>query len=211
MLRRVPHVCSDMWRAYRTSIAAWLPDAMHIPGRFHIDRLLTAAVDKVCRAGAPGPAVKGVKVLKNLRRAFLKRPGNLTDTQREGLQKVTHRRALKTVRACHWKASFRLFREYGSPFHARGHLRRRHRGADRSRLPPVKAFVKTLRSREELILNWFRAKKRFSGAAVEAMNRGAGLVSNLARGHRNPELPEIALFHALGDLPTPPEFTHRFS
>jgi hypothetical protein len=59
--------------------------------------------------------------------------------------------------------------------------------------------------------NLFRAKKRFSSAAVEAMNRGAGLVSALARGYRNPEIMRIALFHALGDLPTPPEFTHRFS
>jgi len=43
------------------------------------------------------------------------------------------------------------------------------------------------------------------------MNRGAGLVSNLARGFRNPEIRKIALFHALGDLPMPPEYTHRFS
>jgi hypothetical protein len=72
-------------------------------------------------------------------------------------------------------------------------------------------FARTMRANERLILNWFRAKQRFSGAAVEAMNRGAGLVSNLARGFRNPEIMEIALFHALGDLPTPQEFTHRFS
>jgi len=62
-----------------------------------------------------------------------------------------------------------------------------------------------------MILNWFRAKKRFSSGAVEAMNRGAGIVSNLARGFRNPEIRRIALFHTLGDLPMPPEYTHRFS
>jgi len=122
-----------------------------------------------------------------------------------------NKRSLKTVRAYHWKESFRLFWEYEQPHAASKYLRRWCRGANKSRLKPVKAFVKTLRKHEDLILNWFRAKKRFSSGVVEAMNRGAGLVSNLARGFRNPEIRRIALFHTLGDLPMPPEYTHRFS
>ena len=172
---------------------------------------LNETVDKVRRAEARELAGKGLVVLKNLRYAFLKRPENLTDGQREGLQKIVNKRSLKTVRAYHWKESFRLFWEYECPAAASKFLRRWCRGANRSRLKPIKAFVKTLRRHEDLILNWFRAKKRFSSGAVEAMNRGAGLVSNLARGFRNPEIRRIALFHALGDLPMPPEYTHRFS
>ena len=150
-------------------------------------------------------------ILKNLRYAFLKRPDNLTDKQREGLQKIVNKRSLKTVRAYHWKESFRLFWEYEQPHAASKYLRRWCRGANKSRLKPVKAIVKPLRKHEDLIINWFRAKKRFSSGVVEAMNRGAGLVSNLARGFRNPEIRRIALFHTLGDLPMPPEYTHRFS
>lgn len=207
----VTHVCSDMWRAYLKSVAKLLPNATHILDRFHIEAKLNEAVDKVRRAEARELAGKGLVVLKNLRYAFLKRPENLTDGQRDGLQKIVNKRSLKTVRSYHWKESFRLFWEYECPAAASKFLRRWCRGANRSRLKPIKAFVKTLRRHEDLILNWFRAKKRFSSGAVEAMNRGAGLVSNLARGFRNPEIRKIALFHALGDLPMPPEYTHRFS
>jgi transposase len=208
---QIQYVCSDMWRAYLKAARKWLPNAMHILDRFHIEKLLNEAVDKVRRAEASELADKGLMVLKNMRYAFLKRPENLTDKQRDALQNILHKRRMKTVRAYDWKESFRPFWQYESAFHAGRYLKRWTRGALRSRLPPIMRFARTVRANEELILNWFRAKKRFSSAAVEAMNRGAGLVSNLARGFRNPEIMEIALFHALGDLPTDPEFTHRFS
>lgn len=51
------------------------------------------------------------------------------------------------------------------------------RGAMRSRLVPMKKFVKTLRSHENLILNWFKAKKVYSSGAVEGMNRKINLVT----------------------------------
>ncbi len=207
----VRHVCSDMRRACLKAARRLLPDAMHILDRFHIEKNLNEAVDKVRRAEAAELARRGLRVLENLRYAFLKRPENLTDRQRDALQDVLHKRRMRSVRACHWKEAFRPFREYGSPWHARAFLLKWCRGAARSRLPPLTAFTRTMRSHEDLILNWFRARKRFSSAAVEAMNRGAGLVANLARGFRNPEIMEISLFHTLGDLPDPPEFTHRFS
>jgi transposase len=207
----IRYVCSDMWRAYLKGARRWLPNALHILDRFHIEKLLNEAVDRVRRAEAGELAGRGVAILKNMRYAFLKRPENLTDKQRDALQGVLHRRRMKTVRAYGWKEAFRPFWQYGSAFHAGKYLRKWTRGALKSRLAPVMRFARTMRANEGLILNWFRAKKRFSSAAVEAMNRGAGLVSNLARGFRNPEIMEIALFHALGDLPTPQEFTHRFS
>lgn len=207
----IRHVCSDMWRAYLKSVAKMLPNAMHILDRFHIEAKLNEAVDKVRRAESKELAGKGIVILKNLRYAFLKRPENLTDKQRESLQKIINRRSLKTVRAYHWKESFRLFWDYEQPDDASKYMRRWCLGANKSRLEPIKAFVKTLRKHEDLILNWFRAKKQFSSGAVEAMNRGAGLVSNLARGFHSAETRRIALFHALGDLPMPPEYTHRFS
>jgi transposase len=208
---KIKYVCSDMWRAYLNSVAKLLPNAMHILDRFHIEAKLNEAVDKIRRAEASELAGKGLIILKNLRYAFLKRPDNLTDKQRDGLQKIINKRNLKTIRAYHWKESFRLFWEYKQPHAASKYLRRWCRGANMSRLKPIKTFVKTLRKHEALILNWFRAKKQFSSGAVEAMNRGAGLVSNLARGFRTPEMRKIALFHALGDLPMPSEHTHRFS
>jgi transposase len=79
----------------------------------------------------------------------------------------------------------------------------------RSRLPPLKKFVGTMRSHEDLILNWFEAKKLYSSGAVEGMNRRINLITRKSYGYRNYEVLKIALFHTLGQLPEP-ERTHRF-
>jgi transposase len=207
----IRYVCSDLWRAYLKSVREILPAAMHILDRFHLVARINEAVDQIRRAEAKELSRQGITILKNLRYTFLKRPENLTQSQKENLQKIINRRDLKTIRAYHWRESFQLFWQYTSPYWAGEYLRRWCKGAARSRLKPIQTFVKTVRQHEGLILNWFRAKKRFSSGVVEAMNRGAGLVSNLARGYRNPELLKIALFHALGDLPMNTKYTHRFS
>lgn len=207
----IKYVCSDLWRAYLKSARELLPQATHILDRFHIVALLNKAVDKIRLSESRVLSGKGILILKNLRFAFLKRPENMTDRQRDGLQKIINRRDIKTVRAYHWKETFQLFWQYSSVYGASRYLRRWCCGANRSRLKPIKAFVRTVRKHEGLILNWFRAKKQFSSGVVEAMNRGAGLVSNLARGFKNPKICEIALYHALGELPMPPEYAHRFS
>jgi len=74
---------------------------------------------------------------------------------------------------------------------------------------PVKKFVGTIRRHEELIMNWFKAKKLFSSGAVEGMNRNVNLITRKAYGYRNYEVLKISLFHTLGHLPEP-ETTHRF-
>ncbi len=209
--KNIKYICSDMWRAYLKSAAELLPNAVHILDRYHIDSKLNEAVDKTRRIDARELAKSGITILKNMRYALLKRPENLTEKQQINIQKIINKRNIQTVRAYHWKESFRPFWDYECPDQAAEYLKRWCNGAIRSRIKHIKKFVKTIRRHEHLILNWFRAKKMFSNGAVEAMNRGAGLVSNLARGYKNPEIHRIALFHALGDLPEPKEFTHRFS
>ncbi|MCX5757536.1 MAG: ISL3 family transposase [Candidatus Hydrogenedentes bacterium] len=205
----ITHVCSDMWRAYLNVIKTRLPNAMHVLDRFHIVKLLNEAVDKVRRQEAAELRKQGIDLLKGLKYVFLKRPVNLTETQAGKLMGLMGKRWLRTVRAYLWKEKFQLFWEYTSPYWAQRYLRRWCKGAMRSRLAPVKKFVGTIRSHEELIMNWFRAKKMYSSGAVEGMNRKVNLVTRKAYGYRSYEVLKIALFHTLGDLPAP-EMTHRF-
>jgi transposase len=79
-----------------------------------------------------------------------------------------------------------------------------------SRLEPMKQIARTLRGHRELILNWFRAKKEISSAAVEGMNANAKLAIRKARGFRTYEATENAMYHQLGHLPEPTGVTHRF-
>lgn len=205
----IQYVCTDMWRAYLKVIREHMPDATHILDRFHIVKLLNEAVDKVRREENRELRSRGIEVLKGLRYVFLKRPENLTERQQDQLQKVMNKKQLKTVRAWLWKEKFQLFWEYTSPYWARRYLRRWERGAMRSRLVPLKRFVKTLRRHEDLIMNWFTAKKVYSSGAVEGMNRKINLVTRKSYGFRSFEVLRMALFHTLGHLPEP-KVTHRF-
>lgn len=205
----IAHVCSDMWRAYLKVIAERLPKAVHILDRFHIVKLLNEAVDQVRRKESAKLRKQGIGLLKGLRYVFLKRPENLTDRQQELLNGIMNKRWLKTVRAYLWKEKFQLFWEYESAYWARRYLRRWCKGAMRSRLAPVKKFVGTIRRHEDLIMNWFTAKKAFNSGAVEGMNRKVNLVTRRAYGYRSFDVLKVALFHTLGHLPEP-ETTHRF-
>ena len=78
-----------------------------------------------------------------------------------------------------------------------------------SRLEPIKKFVGTVRRHEELMMNWFEARKMYSSGAVEGMNRKLNLITRRAYGYRSYDVLKVALFHTLGHLPEP-ERTHRF-
>lgn len=79
----------------------------------------------------------------------------------------------------------------------------------RSRIAPRKKVARGVRSRRELILNWFRAKKAISAGLVEGLNNKANLATRRACGLRTYDASEVSLHHVLGDLPEP-ECAHTF-
>ena len=79
----------------------------------------------------------------------------------------------------------------------------------RSKIESLKTVAKTIRNHHELILNWFRAKRSFSSGIVEGFNTKIKLTIRKSYGLRTFEATQIALYHALGDLPEP-EFAHEF-
>jgi transposase len=78
-----------------------------------------------------------------------------------------------------------------------------------SQLEPMKRVARMLRGHRQLLLNWFRAKGRFSSGVVEGFNTKAKLTTRKAFGSRSYHAAEVALYHTLGALPAP-QFTHRF-
>jgi len=66
-----------------------------------------------------------------------------------------------------------------------------------------------LRRHRSLLLNWFRARGQLSAGAVEGLNNKATLTTTKAYGFRSYRCIDVALYHALGDLPQP-DFIHRF-
>lgn len=205
----VQYVCSDMWRPYLKVINRKLPQALHILDRFHIVALLNKAVDKVRRQEAGRLKRAGyVAILTHSRYCFLKNESNLTEQQQRKLTELLQY-DLKSVRAYLLKESFQAFWQYRSPYWAQWFLQKWCTRAMRSKLEPMKKFVKTVRRHQPLMMNWFKAKKAFSSGIVEGLNRKINLVTRKAYGFRSYDVLKIALFHTLGELPEP-ELTHEF-
>jgi len=81
--------------------------------------------------------------------------------------------------------------------------------AMRSRIEPMKKIARSLRAHRKLILNWFRARQLIALGAVEGFNNKLKLTTRRSYGFRVFRVVEIALYHALGNLPEP-EGTHKF-
>ena len=106
-------------------------------------------------------------VLKRTKYCFLKNEENLTDGQRTKPADVLQY-DLKSVRAYLLNDSFQLFWDYRSPYWAEWYLKKWCARAMRSRLEPIKTFVRTLRKHQPLIMNWFKAKRRIHAALLKA-------------------------------------------
>lgn len=207
--QKLEYVCSDMWRAYIKVIKKKAGQALHILDRFHIVAKLNKAIDEV-RAGEHRQMQKDgyEPVLKNSRWCLLKHWDNLTDKQEVKLKELLQYN-LKSVRAYLLKEDFNGFWEYVSPVWAEKYLDKWCTRVMRSRIEPMKKVAKTIRNHKPLILNWFKAKKAFSSGIVEGLNNKAKVTTRNSYGFRTYRGAEIALYHALAALPTPP-VTHRF-
>ncbi|WP_454731558.1 ISL3 family transposase [Cupriavidus basilensis] len=207
---KVEFVCSDMWKPYLEMIALHCPNALNILDRFHIVAKMNKAIDEVRAEESRRMSRDGYEpVLKKSRWCLLKRQENLTDKQRVRLRDLLQYN-LRTVRAWLLKEEFQQLWDYISPEWAGKFLDQWCTQVMRSRIEPMKKFARTVRVHRELILNYFRARKQFSSGVVEGLNNKAKVTMRKAYGFRTFRATEIALYHALGNLPEPPG-THTFS
>ena len=206
---RIEFVCSDMWKPYLDLIKKNCTGALNILDRFHVVAKLNLAIDEI-RAGEARQLLQDgyEPVLKKSRWCLLKRPQNLTDTQRIKLREVL-RYNLKSVRAYLFKEYFQHFWDYESPTWAGKFLDQWCTEVMRSRIDPLKKFARTVRNHRELLLNYFRARKQFSSGVIEGLNNKAKVTMRKAYGFRTFKATELALYHVLGKLPEP-ALAHSF-
>lgn len=206
---RLRYVCSDMWKPYLKVLAKKAPQALHILDRFHIVANMNKAIDKVRAEEAREIKKNGDEpILKKSRWCLLKHRVNLTGKQEIKLAELL-KHNLKAVRAYLLKEDFHSFWGYVSPYWAGQFLDKWCAKVMLSRIEPMKKVAKSLRDHRELILNYFRAKKAFSSGSVEGFNNKAKVTTRKAYGFRSFKTAQVALYHALGDLPEP-ESAHKF-
>lgn len=204
-------VCSDMWKPYLQVLAKQAKQALHVLDRFHITQHLNEAVDAVRRAESSRLRAAGkakAEQLKHMRWPLLRRGSRVRGRVRQKLLALWTSK-LATGRAWELKETFSHFWTYKSVFWAQAFLDYWCFRALRSRLEPMQKVARMLRTHEELILNWFRAKGEISAGAVEGLNNKIRVVTRRSYGFREYKTMEIALYHNLGRLPEP-ELTHRY-
>lgn len=204
-------VCSDMWKPYLKVIADQAGQALHVLDRFHITMHMNLAVDEVRRAESTRLRAKSkdqAKRLKNMRWSLLRKGSRVRGHAREKLNALLASK-LATARAWELKEVFQHFWTYNSPLWASAFLDYWCQRAMRSRLEPIKKVARMLRTHEDLLMNWFRAKGEISSGAVEGLNNKIRVVTRRSFGFRTYKAMEMALFHTLGRLPEP-ESAHKF-
>jgi len=205
-------VCSDMWRPYLNVIAAKAKQALHVLDRFHITTHLNQAVDQVRRAETGrlrAAASTQADRLKDMRWKLLRRGSRVRGRARAQLNALVQSK-LATARAWLLKETFEHFWSYRSLTWAGYFLDYWTWRALRSRLQPMIKVARMLRTHQDLLWNWFRAKGEISSGAVEGLNNKIRVVTRRSYGFRTYNAMEIALYHTLGRLPEPQEFTHKF-
>jgi transposase len=208
-LEGVKVVCSDMWKPFLKVVAAMCSNAINVLDPFHISKHLNEAVDQVRRGEQARLRTKeGRARAKGGRFLLLKRSSKVRGKAREKLKAVLASLGA-TSRAWELKESFRRFWAYRSPAWARAYLKAWTCRAMRSRLEPMKKVARMLRAHEELLMNYFKAKRQYNSGVVEGLNNKARVSLAQGYGHRSSEVLKLVLYHSLGNLPEPP-ISHKF-
>lgn len=202
-------ICSDMWKPYLKVIARKAGAALNVLDPFHIAKHLNEAVDTVRRGEQSRLRSKKARSdAKGGRFLLLRRGTRVRGRAREKLQAVL--KSLRaTSRAWELKESFRKFWRYRSESWAAAYLKEWTTRAMRSRIEPMKKVARMLRRHEDLLMNYFRAKRQYTNAVVEGMNHKARVSLARSFGHRSFQVLQLALYHNLGNLPEPPS-QHKF-
>jgi transposase len=200
--RTIRIVCMDMWAAYLRAVRERAPQAEILFDRFHLVQHLNRAVDEVRRQEMRRLSARERVFFKHSRFLLLKNPWNLKADEKERLSTLV-RWNTPIVRAWYLKESFQLFWEYRQPGRAEAYIERWMHSAMRSRLEPIKQFVRLVRSHLDGILAWTRT--RVSNGAVEGMNNKIKLISHRSFGFRDPRNFVAAIYHTCAQLPLPAE------
>lgn len=165
--------------------------------RYHVVAKANEAVDEVRKAES-----KTRPELKRSRYVWLKNETNLTAKQRETLAWLTRpSMRLATTRAARWRDDFNEFYNKTSAEEAEAYLTRWCYGAKRSRLEPIKEFVRTVEAHWEGIIAW--QQSRLSNGLLEGTNSLVQAAKRRARGYRSKAKMTTIIYLIAGKLPLP--------
>ena len=197
----------DMSRAYLGAIEAHCPNAKLVLDRFHIVKKLNEAVDEVRKEQWREASVDERKALKGLRWLLYRHSSTRSKRQTRILNQL--RKGNRRIhRAWILKDEFEQFWDYKAPWAAERFLKRWTTTALKSRLEPIRNFVKTVREQWHRIIPFIES--RLTNAVAEGLNRIIKIVKNRASGFRTLQAFTDMIFLAVGDVDLPAQISEDF-
>ncbi len=205
--QQIKYASCDMSQAYISSIENHCPNATLILDRFHIVKALNEAVDEVRKQQWREADTDERKTLKGLRWLLFKHYSNRSKKDSRILNDL--RKANRRIhRAWVLKDEFEHFWDYKAPWAGERFLKRWTTTALKSRLEPLRKFVRTIRKHHHRILPYI--SKRLTNAVSEGLNRIIKIVKNRASGYRTLEAFSDMIFLTVGDVDVPAQIPASF-
>lgn len=179
---QVTAVALDMWKAYANAVEEKLPEAVIVHDRFHVSQHLNKAVNKVRCEENKQLLLQGDARLKGSKFFWSSNEENVKEKLNETFGHLRNS-DLKVARACAIKEFFRHFWTYTYAGCAEQHFNKWYSWAIRSRLEPIKAKARMIKSHLPNLLTYFQHP--ISNAVAEGLNSKIQTVKSNARGYRS--------------------------
>jgi transposase len=190
-------VSMDFWKAFITGAEKHVPKAAIVHDRFHIEKYLNEAVDKVRRAEHKELRIQKDETLTGTKYLWLKSKKNFTKNNKSDFRKLNIDQ-LAVGRAWNRKELFRHFWSYKYEGSARKFFKKWYFSATHSRLKPVIDVAKMLKRHIGNILNY--VKHKITNAFAEGINSKIQHIKATARGFRNFENYRTSILFYCGKL-----------
>ncbi len=175
---QVKQVSCDMSPAFIKGVNEFLPQADITFDRFHIMKLVNAAVDEVRRR-----EVGSKPVLVKSRYVLLKNEENLTIKEREKLEELKMPKwNLKSIRAYHIRENFQAIYDAKTEEEFEALLKKWYFWATHSRLEPVIDVARTIKKHWDGVLEW--KKSQLNNGILEGLNSVVQAAKAKARGFK---------------------------
>lgn len=197
---KITHASCDLGATYIGALKTFCPNAQLVLDRFHIVKLLNDTVDELRKDEWRKLSPDMRKAVRGLRWILYKHPSNRTEED-VTLLKNLKRSNRRLWRAAVLKDEFNLFWDFSNTEQALSFLKKWSTTALKSRIEPLKRFVKLLRKHINDIVSF--VDSRLSNAVAEGVNRIIKIVKNRASGFRDLKPFADLIFLVVGDLNIP--------
>jgi transposase len=206
--KQITAACCDMGQAYIGAIEHWCPKATLVLDRFHIVKALNAAVDEVRKEQWRKADKDGRATLKGLRWLLYTHPSKRNTEGVQRLKSLYMNGNRRIHRAWVLSDEFEQFWDFKDQEEAADFLDNWCQTTNRSRLEPMKSFVKTIQKHKHRLLPF--VESRLTNAIAEGLNRIIKIVKNRASGFRTLDAFSDMIFLTVGDVDIPGQIPAKF-